>query len=339
VADAQRGAIVAAPLVRAGARVRGVMRVGGDQVMRVDLSASGKKFLAADAREEDVGVVAGDLRYAVAFARRRVMASVRLRGYDALGDDRFALSRTFGFVDGQAQLTLRGAGAQRLSAHVGTRALRYKPDEQYDYRGDRVDLRYATTMWRGEDGDEPFSIGLAAGYRLEHRGYAGLAFVDTCGPGDAVVPDCFVPTERGRDDWVHRVTADVVYTGDRIYRGRYELQVVDSNSAGQSQTRHRLEAEVTTETIADIYLTVEAVIQIDVFRDALLLARDINTQTFVTIDDENRNALIVHAMRTLGRRWAVEARYAVFSNELATVELSFRRQTGYLGVVYTYDAR
>jgi hypothetical protein len=128
-----------------------------------------------------------------------------------------------------------------------------------------------------------------------------------------------------------------VYTGDRIYAGRYELQVLDSNSYGQSLVRHRLELTVTSELAAGVLVTARGVVQYNVFLDAQLVPDDDNAQTFVSIEDENRNALVLHASRELAGGWTAEARYAFYSNEFATEEIRFRRQTGYLGLVYRYE--
>ena len=38
----------------------------------------------------------------------------------------------------------------------------------------------------------------------------------------------------------------------------------------------------------------------------------------------------------IGGKWSVEARYALFSNEFATRQLTFRRQIFYAGTVYRY---
>jgi hypothetical protein len=54
----------------------------------------------------------------------------------------------------------------------------------------------------------------------------------------------------------------------------------------------------------------------------------------LTIEDENRNSFTVHATRDLSAHLAAEARYSFYSNEFATQTLVFRRQTGYLGLVW-----
>ena len=74
--------------------------------------------------------------------------------------------------------------------------------------------------------------------------------------------------------------------------------------------------------------------QVNIFLDSLLITRDVNSQSFVSIDDENCNSLSLILSRDLSTSVAVEGRYVIFSNEFATEELDFRRQTAYLGFVY-----
>ncbi len=129
----------------------------------------------------------------------------------------------------------------------------------------------------------------------------------------------------------------MVYTGRRIYSARYELTVNDSNSFGETLVRQRLRLGFTTELVRELYLTAEATALVHIYLDPLLIARDEQALTFVSIDEENRNSLSLHLSRALSRTWALEGRYAIYSNEFTNQELTFRRQTVYLGVVYRYE--
>ena len=81
----------------------------------------------------------------------------------------------------------------------------------------------------------------------------------------------------------------------------------------------------TTAAVWDVFVTGKLVVQFNQFLDPLLLSGDVGT--FVTIEDENRNAVILHATRDIGRRLTAEARYAYYSNPFATEELAFSRHT------------
>ena len=144
-------------------------------------------------------------------------------------------------------------------------------------------------------------------------------------------------TNLDRADLHHSLAAELIYTGRRIYSGRYELEVNDSNSYGESLVRHRLKLGFTTELWREIFLTAEGSILFNQYLDPLLLAHDEQARTFLSIDEENRNSLSVHLSRAIGGGFSVEARYAIYSNEFTNQELSFRRQTVYAGAVYHYD--
>ncbi len=328
----------AAALLRFGARLRGELKTAPRRVVRYNMFLGTKQFLEQPAETEDVVIATGNVRYDIGVASRRTVVRLATSFYDAIGDDDDTVGRNFRSFDGQVALVFVGSDQHRVTAHAGFRTFGYKPNEQFDWSGDHYGLRYNTSLWQGDsEGDaDASSIDIAASYRLERRNYSGVAFANSCGDDDPIVPDCFYPTAMDRVDLYHAAAAEVRYTGNRIYSGRYEVQVNDSNSVGQALVRHRIEASVTTELLADIFLTATGTVQYNVFLDPLLLARDVNAQSFVSIDDENRNGLVLHATRELGSRWSAEGRYGLFSNEFATQELRFRRQTGYLGLTYEY---
>lgn len=330
--------VVSAPLVRFGARLRGSAVPRRHHSLRYNLFGGMKNFLVDEADSEDVRILAGTAQYDVGIASRQSVFRVAGSYYDAFGDDDRSTSRNFSSVDGRVAVVFVGDGRHRVTSHAGFRSFEYKPNDQFDWSGDHYGLRYNTSVWQSDsEGDaDAISIDISASYRLERRNYNGVAFANSCGDDDEIVPDCFYPTTMDRVDLYHAAAAELSYTGDRIYSGRYELQVTDSNSVGQALVRHRIELSVTTELFSEVVLTAKGIVQYNVFLDPLLLAPSVNAQSFVSIDDENRNGLVLHATRELGSRWSVEGRYGVFSNEFATQELRFRRQTGYLGLVYEY---
>jgi hypothetical protein len=338
VPEEDRDLVEAAPLLRFGARLRGSTKPHKRHLFGYSLFGASKVFLEDGADDENVLILAGNARYDVGLTSRRAVMRIAGSFYEAIGDDDVPTSRNFSTADARGEVVLVGPGQHRVTTHAGLRRFRYKPDAQFDWSGDHYGARYSTTLWSSdsEGGADASSFDVAASYRFERRQYDGVAFANSCGPGDEIVPDCFYPTGIGRSDVNHGASAEVSYTGDRIYGLRYELQVNDSNSVGQSLVRHRVEASVTSELFADVFLTAKGTVQFNVFLDPLLLARDVNAQSFVSIDDENRNGLALHATRTLGAKWTAEARYGFFTNEFATRELTFRRQTAYLGLVYRY---
>ncbi|RMH37007.1 MAG: hypothetical protein D6689_21505 [Deltaproteobacteria bacterium] len=329
-------AVQAAPLVRVGARVRGGVRPRASHRLSYDLFAGAKRFFG-DARDdagrtpsdEDVAIVAARGAYAAALASRRAIVRAVGSYYDAIGDDRVDTARNFRSFDARGELVLVGPERHRFALHAGLRAFTFKPDGVFDYRADHYGARYTTEMWRSDSAGEAdaSSVEVAAAYRLERRDYAGAALTDACDP------PCPAPS-LGRVDLFHVASIEVTYTGDRVYAARYELQVDDSNSFGQSLVRHRVDAAVTTDVAFGVSATAKLTVLYNVFVDGLLVARDVNAQTGVSIEDENRNGLVVHLARPLAGGWTAEARYGLWSNEFATDALRFRRQAVYAGLLY-----
>jgi hypothetical protein len=282
--------------------------------------------------------VGADLRYDAALASRPIALGGRLAYYDAIERDGPSGSadhdcRT---ADAQVVLTLRGEAGHRASASLGLRAFEYKPDARYDFAGEHLGLSWRK-LWEGDGGDDSAddagSLELSVDYELRRRAYDDTARVNGCA-GGSLDTDCLAQSELPRVDLSHEAAVELVFTGARILGARYALTVNLSNSFGQSLVRHRVELSLTTETWLGVFLTAKAVVQVNQFLDPLLLDRDIG---LLTIEDENRNSLTMHFTRELGGSFVGEARYSFYSNEFATRELLFRRQTAYAGLLYRFD--
>jgi hypothetical protein len=341
--DGEEGvAAEGAPLARFGARHRVSMRPARTQ--RFTLASFGglKLFSGDSGQSENVAIVSTDGAYEWNLRGRGALLGLHGSYYDAIQAELYAPAgpgfsgRTFRTAAGEGTAALVGEGGHRVTGLVGYRVFDYKPDPVFDWEGEHYALLYQTTVWRGDpdDDDDASSLDLSAGYRIERRSYDSSARTASCADQDAADPLCSAGTSIERADLNHSLAAEAIYTGRRIYSARYELTVNDSNSYGESLVRQRLRIGTTTELLRDLYLTAEATVLFNVYLDPLVVARDEEARTFVSIDDENRNSLSLHLSRTISDTWAVEARYAIFSNEFTNDELSFRRQTAYLGAVY-----
>jgi hypothetical protein len=328
---------VAVPLARAGGHLAGTGEADWGRWTLAGQSLVRK--VLGDELGEDVGVVSGDVRWDRGLGERRVLVGARARYYDVIALDGGDGARAFGLGAADAQLTLVGEGGARVVAALGVRDFRYKPDDDFDWRGPTAGLRFGTTLWHdGPDGeDATATLELAAVYRVERRGFRGLAFANGCMPGEVVDPICFVPTGLARTDVHHVAEAEVVYTGEVVATGGYQLAVNDSSSYGQSLVRHRVTASVTGELPARVFATGIVALQLDQYLDPLLLARDVVNQTFTTIDDENRSMLSVRLSRRLGSGWAAEARWGFSADSLSTDDLQFRRHVVYAGLTWGSD--
>ncbi|HKE15112.1 MAG TPA: hypothetical protein VKB80_09625 [Kofleriaceae bacterium] len=335
-----------APLVRLGVRHRLSWRRTGRE--RLTLASHGglKLFTTDSGQTENVAVLAADGTYEWNLPSRGAVLGLIGSYYDAIpyelsnhADPLFYEHRFFRTGMGEASFTLLGSGGHRVSAVGGYRLFHYKPDPLLDWKGEHVGVIYQGTFWRGDPDrdDGAASVDVSAGYRVERRGYDDGARTSTCADEDSPATTCTGSTSLERADLNHSLALEAVYTGRRIYSARYELQVNDSNSFGETLVRQRLRLGFTTELFSDLYLTAEATALVYFYLDPLLVLRDDQTPTFVSIDEENRNSLSAHLSRPFGRSWALEGRYAIYSNEFTNQELTFRRQTVYLGVVYRYD--
>ncbi len=339
--DGQTVDIAASPLARLGSR----LALGYRRVRREKLDFRGflgtKFFTTEEAQSENVAVASADGGYTWALASRPLTLALRgshynASNYEVLGEGRPVPGRTFAASSVEGVATLVGHKGQRLGVGAGYRWFDYKPDADFDWHGPSVSLAFQSSIWLGNPEVEPdvASIDVAASYRLDHRDYQGLAFRNQCLEGEPLEPRCSIPTTTGRTDLMHVITAELAYTGDRIYSVRYQAQVNDSNSFTQSFVRNRVDLGVTTELGAGVFLTARGTVQFNVFLDSVLITQDVNSQSFVSIDDENRNSLSLVLSKDLSRDFTVEGRYVVYSNEFATRELDFRRQTAYFGFVY-----
>ncbi|HWN67181.1 MAG TPA: hypothetical protein VNM90_06050 [Haliangium sp.] len=337
--------VQAAPLARTSAKMSlGWQPAQGGRLQLVGFG--GARWFAEELdRGENLAVLSGDARYLWDLPARNAALGARGGYYDTFGYaapvGAGVTQRHFAVANAELHLTLAGGESHELTMLGGYRHFRYKPDADFDWGGEHYGARYRTTRWLDGPEAATASIELSASYELERRGYQGAALRNGSCPEDTPGP-CLYLTDQRRSDLAHRGSAEAVYTGDRLYSARYQLDVVDSNSAGPyAQVRHRLELGVTSELFAGLFATAEATLQVIRYRDVLLLAPgsdlpmpEPGSDFFVPVDEENRNAFSLHLARDLGRVWSLEARYALYTSALAAPELDYQRQLFYVGVAY-----
>lgn len=340
--------IEAAAVARTGARLQLGQRLGR-HAYRLRFAGAVKKFFGADASAEDVAVASGDGRWNMTTSDEGVIVGVRGSYYEAFertttvdvmlpdgGTATRSLDLDFRTGDAAGQLILSGEDGDRLTASAGWRMFHYKPSVAFDFRGPFVGLTWARSWELGDDDqieDDPRSIEASASIGTQLRGYDGTGYTNICADYEgADDPElCLVASGRARRDLFHSASAELTYTGRRIVGLRYELHVNDSTSFGESLIRHRVELSGTSALFAGIVGTARLLVQVNQFLDPALRAGD--RGTFVTIEDEGRNAILLHATRDLTDGLAIEARYAFYSNEFSQAETSYRRHVGTLGLV------
>lgn len=329
----ERGAEEAAAGARLALRVASLFRPAERHLVRISALAAARLFPSSEASNEDVGVLAADARWDVAVGA--AAPGLRLSYYDA---DVASSTGTGAGVDhdfrtgaAAGALTLRSDDDHRLELTAGGRFFQYKPDPDFDFAGVQLGASLGRRL-RSEDAT--WELSWAASYNVAQRAYGGRALANLCPAGQPIAPSCLLVTSADRADLFHDLGFEISYTRAFIAALRYALQINDSNSFGQSLVRHRVEVSGTAELFLDIFVTAKVVLVFNRYLDALLLAGDVGT--FITIEDEARNGVILHATRDLSRALTLEARYAFYANPFAQAALEYRRHTFYLGLVYRF---
>ncbi|MEZ4400976.1 MAG: hypothetical protein R3B06_13200 [Kofleriaceae bacterium] len=318
-----------APMLRAKAAVDA--RGGSVRGLRWTVALSGGSRAAVAGAIASENAVTGALDTTVA---RRTSAQLGLTArathYEVFPLTAELAARAFASSGADVGAVL-GDDGRTVTVAVGARRLVYKPDPDFDWTGPALGVALAQPLWRGAD---ERALDLTAGYRLERRGYRGLGYDNGCAPGVMLEVRCFVPGDRPRSDLVQIVSATVGYTGTRAVSLGYELTVDDSTSFGSSFVRHRLSAAVTAPVVARVFATATVTGQLERYADPQLVARDVASQTFASLDDEARSSAALRLGRGFGRRWQAELRWSYHLSALGDPAAAFHRQLVYLGVTW-----
>jgi hypothetical protein len=230
----------------------------------------------------------------------------------------------------------------------GYRAFEYKPDPYFDFQGGQATAYAVARAHFGANDDHELDV--AATYHFERRYFNGVVqeFLQNnetdptlqCAYGHKILDRCLVAGTAQRDDWFHEAGLEVTYVGPLLVGVGYGIQINQSNSFGQSLLRQLVTLKLAYRLPWNLYATVKAQIYFTQYLDPVLLDRAVNTQQFITIEDENRNAVIVDLERPIANTGlALDARYSVYTNELTSSPVSFLRQVIYLGLTYRVGAR
>ncbi len=322
----QRLAPAAAPLMRASARLDAK---GGDvDRMRWGLSLVGgaRAVLSGSIDTEDAVTGAVDVT-ATRRAGDHLAIGARATHYEVWPIDNPMAPRAFASSGADLSVAIADDAGRRAVISVGARRLVYKPDPDFDWTGPAIGIVLEDPLWRGADDR---AIDLAAGYRLERRGYRGLAYQNSCAPDEEPDTGCYAPGDRARADLVHVASVRATYTGARVASLGYELLVDDSTSFGSSLVRQRVTASITAPLPAKIFATATLTGQLDHYPEPQIVATDIE----LSYDDESRSGAAVRLARALGAAWQLEVRWAIQATALADEATTFRRQLVYAGVTW-----
>jgi len=250
------------------------------------------------------------------------------------------------FRTGQAAMRLtlfQGPGAFWIGA--GYRGFVFKPDpEQYfNFHAPTGEVGASVTAQLGTE-DNPQELTFAATYNLQRRGYNGnaqrLVNDPSCAPDQPLTEGCLGTSANDRVDLFHEASTELAYVGPLLASIGYTAQLNRSNSFGQSLIRHIVTLKIGYRLPWQLYASLKAQLMLGAGLDQVRIAQRISNLTFATIEDENRNAIIVDLERTFTRLGlSINARYSFFANELNEQQTSFRRHVAYLGLTYRFATR
>jgi hypothetical protein len=323
---------VGSGVVRFGARLdgKGVLGRGSYAFNVSDLT---RIVSDVDVSVENVTVLAANLRYLHPIAERPVLLGASAQAIDALPISDNTGARTFRNLGADAMLVLRSEEERQLSLSFGVRDFAYKPDPDFDWSGPAANVRLDMVLW--QPSSKTRSLELVANLGFEARTFDSIALANGCAPDAPADPICTAPTDLARRDRYQRLGVELTWVGRQVVAIGYQLALIDSNSFGQSLARHRVNLSATTALGAGIYGTLLAIVQADQYLDGLVVRRDLQSQQFTNIEDENRSSLQLRLARKVSSQWSIEMRAAIWRNLVGgAMELDFQRELIYAGLVY-----
>lgn len=336
-----------AGLMRLSGSARLVVRAADRHVISLGVSGGGKAFMSDEAGTADEVVQRADLGWGIQLPS--LLLSVSGNYYDAF--QRLS-QRDFRTGTGLARLTIgRKEVPITLSSHAGYRGFEYKPLSSFSFHALTAGLELRSQLTSGPE-DELVEWNLSLSYTVASRYFDGVALGlperelgDECGLWQPLEKD-----PAGREDLNHVLRAEVRYLGNAEVALWYLLELNQSNSYGESFTRHALGLRFTTPLTWELFLTVKGVLQFSSFADPFFSSptANVSLQTpegLFTIDDENRSRLELTLSRDLTERVALMVRYGLYVNESIShtrlpqlAELKgFKRQTLFTGLRFEYD--
>jgi len=324
---------IAAPVGRAGARIDHKDHLlGGTYVL--GLSGLARMVASADAKDENVMLYAGQLRWMHPLDAQPIAAGISLTAADALAITGGIGARTFRNLGADGVLALGAGDARRLTLALGGRDFRYKPNRVFDWAGLSANARLDVMLWQAASKTESLELATTLGF--ESRTYSSAALTNICAPGAPPAEGCSAGTSLTRRDRYQRANVELNWTGDVVVTTGYQVTVIDSNSYGQSLIRHRVMAAATAELPGKLFGTITATLQIDQYPDGVLVEKDVQHQEFTNLEDENRSSLQLRVARELSATWSLEARAAIWRDFGNADTATFRRELIYTGVIYAH---
>jgi hypothetical protein len=309
--------------------------IADGQGITMGVTAAGKLFDAAAARDEDVAIAQTALAWqkslrpgatlAVSGAYYEAFQRASANLLDALE------RRDFRSLTPNAQLVWPVADRLDLTATAGSRWFVFKPDRDFDFQAPTaaLDLHWA----RPSDGGADWEASTGASF--EYRTFGGPALIGNCPTAGLACPG---PNTRRDSFLVGRL--EVTRVARVLAAFGYALQINQSNSYGESVIRNAFSARFATPLPAGLMLAARGELVFAHYPQSPPL-RQIMVGTGLSvesIDNENRCSVRVDLSRDLTDRLRLFARYTYYVNELALGSpVSYHRQTALLSLLYDFQ--
>lgn len=301
--------------------------------LRLGLTGAGKIFFAPDAQPQNVAVA-----QAVADDALRVAGPLLL----GLGGDYYDAAqwidcpyiklannwvadtvchRDFRTANGRAQAAVVGEGYD-VTVAGGGRFFTWKPDDTLSFEGAYLAAAAGAHFRTGPPEDES-EWDVSTNGRVEWRGYHGPALTSLNDPGT---------NDPLRRDFDAVGSFSIAHVGKVYAALAYTLDVDRSSSFGQSYLRHVVVLKLGFDLPFHITATTKAQLVVMSYPEPLPLTSGMGVAP-LSIDDENRNGVLIDLDRPIGAGLAVSARYSYYRNGSGVV-LDYTRHVAYLGLSY-----
>ena len=257
---------------------------------------------------EDVTIQSANLDGSVAVSRQLAV------GLDARGKDRRGGERDYTDLSAEAFAEWAPDAAVDLRARGGAHRFIYWDPIGYSFGASE--------------------LGLSARYRFD-RHHSALLFGDLGSriyqsmthpnPVVAAPP----PPDRRRDQ-VLGAGAGYSYRGPFTVTLTYSYTEQDSNSFGETVTRHRLAATGGFRLPWRLALFAQAAVQLSRYPDGVYLSDELN----ITEDDDTHNAVSLRLVRPVSEHIDADLRYSLYEDRLPQNGISYLRQAAWVGLTW-----
>lgn len=204
-----------------------------------------------------------------------------------------------------------------LSAGVGYGLFHYKPDGRLSSQGLTLEAQ-ASASWSDD-------WLLALSWSQAQRGFAAPRFVQRAS-GDVVAQE-----ERPRQDEVTAASASVTWRGPVILGLSATLLENQSNSYGQALRRYGGTLLLTAPLPWEIFVSARLGLLRTFFADRIFIIDDT-----LSINEENRNTLVIEVERPLWGALGLSASYSLYTQEFGASDADYLRQLLFAGVGVDY---